>query len=212
MSDPAPETSTVRPVQDVRLAQLPALVRQLAERVHGSGFAPEAIVYVETGARLPARELATVMALPMTPIWVRRGGHGLKRVLAPLVMRLPGAARDWLRRLEERSGVHRLTRRAATLPAGDTLRGKRVLLLDDAADTGRTLAAARALLLQCGVASGDVRTAVLAATTPVAQSAVDFYLFDCNCRMPWSADSDERTEAARRCAADPVSPDAPRAL
>src|SRR6185436_14387819 len=113
---------------------------------------------------------------------------GLKAKLAPLAARLPVKIRDWLRRLEERSGVHRHTKRTAELPKEIALHRKRLLLLDDAADTGRTLAVARELLIAGGVAAADVRTAALAATTPAAQAAVDFFVLDRNCRMPWSAD------------------------
>jgi hypoxanthine phosphoribosyltransferase len=113
---------------------------------------------------------------------------------------LPVAARDWLRRAEERSGVHRVTRRTAVLPEGVELRGKRVLVFDDASDTGRTISVARELVIERGATAGDVRIGVLAATTPAAQAAVDFFVLDRNCRLPWSADSDERVETAARAA------------
>ena len=203
--------SSPRAVPVVLLADLPRLARELATRIRAGGFEPQVIVYVETGARLLAHELAAVLGAPLAPIWVRRGGHGLKQRLAPLAARLPVAARDWLRRAEERSGVHRRTRRTAALPDGIELRGRRALVFDDAADTGRTIAVARDLVIARGVAPGDVRTAVLAATTPPAQAAVDFFVLDRNCRMPWSADSDERADAAAR-AAKLAPPDAPRAV
>lgn len=197
-SETKPSSRGAVPV--VRLAELSALARDLAARVRGSGFEPEVIVYVEAGARLLAHELAGMLGTPLIPIWVRRGGHGLKRKLAPLAARLPTAARDWLRRIEERSGVHRVTRRSAELPAEVVLTGQRVLLVDDAADTGRTLQVARGLVLARGVAALDLRTAVLAATTREAQAAVDFFVLDHNCRMPWSADSDERGVATEKAA------------
>lgn len=195
----------------VRLAELPALADALAKRVRAAGFVPDTIVYVEKGARLLAHELAARLGVPVRAAWVRRGGHGLKQKLAPLALRLPVGVRDCLRRMEELSGVHRLTRRAAAMPGGDELRGRRVLIVDDAADTGRTIVAARAMVLARGVGPADVRTAVLAATTRRAQAHVDFFLLDRNCRMPWSADSDERVEAEFR-AAQLAPADAPRAL
>ena len=195
----------------VKLAQLAPLAAELARRVRASGFAPDVIVYVETGARLFAHELATAMSLPLAPVWAQRSGQGMKARLAPLARRLPVGMRNWLRRAEENSGLHHLTRRKATLPDEIELRGKRVLLLDDAADTGRTIAAARALLLARGLAPADLKTAVLAATTPRAQAAIDFFIMDRNCRMPWSADSEEYPEATRR--AEKIKPPhAPRDL
>ena len=198
-----------RAIPVVRLAELPALAEKLAACARAGEFAPDVIVYVETGARLLAHALGERMAVPVVPVWVQRGGHGLKQKLAPLAARLPVALRDALRRAEEISGVHRLTRRKTAMRAKESLVGKRVLLVDDASDTGRTLAAARGLVLASGVAAADVRSAVLAATTPRGQAVVDFFLFDRNCRMPWSADSDERVAAEAR-AAQLAPADAPR--
>jgi hypoxanthine phosphoribosyltransferase len=200
MSERATDTPTLRVIPVVRLAELPALAGELAARVRASGFSPEIVIYVETGARLLAHEVAAKFGVPVLPVWVRRGGHGLKKHLAPLAARLPVAARDWLRRAEEFSGIHRLTRRTAAMGETVSLQGKHVLLVDDASDTGRTIEVARDLVCAAGVARADLRTAVLAATTAAAHAAVDFHLFDRNCRMPWSADSDERTEAEARAA------------
>jgi hypoxanthine phosphoribosyltransferase len=200
MPDPATAAANSRANPVVSLEDLPRLADDLAARVQAAGFSPQAIVYVETGARLLAHELAGRLSAPMIPIWVRRGGHGLKKKLAALAGCLPVAVRDWLRRVEERSGIHRLTKRAAALPDGAELRNRRVLLVDDAADTGRTVETARALLLAAGVAPHDLRTAVLAATTPRGRERVDFFVLDRNCRMPWSADSDELAEANARAA------------
>lgn len=198
MPDPAAETSAIRAIPVVRLAELPRLAGELAARVRAGGFVPEVIVYIESGARLLAHELGMQFGVPVVPVWVKRGGHGLKKRLAPVAARLPVTARDWLRRVEEFSGVHRLTRREGAMGEEVSLHGKRVLLVDDASDTGRTIGVARDLVCARGAVPADVRSAVLAATTPPALAAVDFYLFDRNCRMPWSADSDDRVEAELR--------------
>lgn len=184
----------------VRLAELPALASALARNVREGGFSPDSILYIETGARLFAHELAGLLQLPLIPIWVQRTGHSTKRALAPMVRRLPVGWRDWLRKMEERSGIHRHTARSIRWPDGLELQGRRVLLVDDAADTGRTIELARESIVARGVPAPDLRTAVLAATTPAARGKVDFYVLDRNCRMPWSADSEERAEAAIRAA------------
>ena len=181
----------------VTLAQLPALADELAARVRADGFRPDIVLYVETGARLLAHELAPRLGAPIVPMWVRRGGSGLKQIVAPVAARLPVWVRDGLRKLEERTGVHRVTSRVAALPAGVTLAGKKVLLLDDAADTGRTIQVARERVTKEGGAA-EVKVAVLAATTPAGRAEVDFFVLEKNSRMPWSSDSDERVEAERR--------------
>jgi hypoxanthine phosphoribosyltransferase len=201
-ADPMPDRPLRPPerpaIPVIRLAELPALADELAARVRASGFVPERIVYIETGARLFAFELQRSFNVPVVPVWVQRGGHRLKKWAAPIAAHLPVVVRDWLRRAEESSGVQRRTRRVASLPVGTAKFQGRVLLVDDATDTGRTLAVARELVQAYGAAPADVRTAVLAATTPLGQAAADFFLFDRNCRMPWSADSAERREAERR--------------
>lgn len=184
----------------VRLAELPGLARSLAAKVRASGFSPNVIVYIETGARLLAHELAAAMDLPLQSIRVQRGGFGAKRFFAPMLRCLPVSVRDALRRLEEATGIHRVTSRKIQARLEGLSAGSRVLLVDDAADTGRTLDAARSAIATCGVAANDIRAAVLAVTTAAARLSVDFFLFERNCRMPWSADSPERSEAEERAA------------
>jgi len=192
---PAQSRQAVVPV--VRLAELPGLAAELAERVRAGGFRADVVVYIETGARLLAHEVGRELGVEIVPMWVSRGGSGLKQKVAPLVAKTPVWLRDGLRRLEEWSGVHRHTRRRAALAHGVELAGKRVLLLDDAADTGRTIGVARELVKREGGA-GEVKVAVLAATTPAGRAAVDFFVLEKNSRMPWSSDSDERVETERR--------------
>src|SRR5690606_37519223 len=105
-----------------------------------------------------------------------------------------------LRRLEEWSGVQRMTTRCAALGVGTESAGRRVLLLDDAADTGRTMEAARKLILDTGVRGEDLRSAVIAATMAEGRASVDFYLLENNCRRPWSSDSEAPEEAERLAA------------
>lgn len=198
MSNLVRAISTASTIPVVTLAQLPELAAELAKQVRSGGFQPEFVLYIETGARLIAHEFAPLLGVPLAPMWVRRGGQGLKQRMAPVMERLPVWVRDGLRRLEERSGLHRVTSREVRLPLHLSLAGRRVLLLDDAADTGRTMQVAREAIVARGVAADDLKMAVLAATTPRARSAVDFFVLNRNCRMPWSSDSDERREAERR--------------
>ncbi|HEV8073875.1 MAG TPA: phosphoribosyltransferase [Opitutaceae bacterium] len=180
-------------VGDVRLAELPALARELADRVRAAKFQPDLIVYVETGARLLAWELCRELGVKAVAVEAARPGRGLKQVFAPMASVLPRWASQGLRWAEERLGVHRLTPRQVVLPPGAAWRDRSVLLVDDAADTGRTIKAVRAALQD----AAQVRTAVLGATTPAALAVVDFFLFDYNRCLPWSSDSVEREEAQR---------------
>lgn len=198
-----PAKTSIRPesIPVVTLAEVPALAHELAGRVRAAQFQPDLIAYVETGARLLAWELCREFGVKAVAVEASRGGRGLKRLLAPLATALPRRIIDSLRRAEELSGVHRVTNRSVKLPPDLNLEGRSVLLVDDAADTGRTIMAVRAALQSCRHPPAQLRAAVLAATMPEAVRAVDFHLLDRNCCLPWSSDSAER-EVARRLAAE----------
>ncbi len=177
------------------MADLPRLGHKLATVVCASGFKPDLIVYIETGARLVTVSLCRELGVPAVGVRASRPGGRLKAFLAPLASRLPRGVKDRLRRWEERSRVHGATGRTIAWPEHVSVSGRRVLLVDDAADTGNTIAAVRAELVARGAEAPAIRTAVLAATSAEGQREVDFFLFDRNCRMPWSADSGERRAA-----------------
>jgi hypoxanthine phosphoribosyltransferase len=190
----------------VTLAELPGLARQLAQSVRAGGFDPQLIVYIESGARLLAWELCREFGIKAVPVTASRGGQRLKKWATPLLARLPRWLKNRLRRIEETSGLHRTTSRTVHfLPPGGAWMSQRVLLVDDAADTGRTLSAVSAVLLEAGLAPAQLRTAVLAATTPDGHRAAHFYVLDQNCCLPWSPDSDE-IDLARRLHRERVPP------
>lgn len=182
-------------VLEIRLSEIDRLAADLAGRVRAEGFVPEVVVYVETGARLPARALCRLFGVPAIAVWVRRPGARIKSLLAPIAALLPRTIKDFLRNAEERSQIHGTSTRRVKWEVPIALAGQRVLIVDDAADTGRTVAAVRAELVRCGVPATSIRAAVLAATQPAALQVVDFHLFAQKCRMPWSADSCERRAA-----------------
>ncbi len=184
-----PDSSTSHPV--VTLAELPALVAELARRIRVAGFRPDILLYVEEGARLPAVALCRELGLKAVPVIARRRGHGLKKIMAPLIAIMPRTLTNLLRRAEERSRVHAQGGRTVIWPhdfAGPT---GNILLLDDAADTGGTLAAVKTTLVHRGIEAACIRTAVLCATTEAGRAQADFYVLERNCVLPWSPDSAE---------------------
>lgn len=195
------------PTPIVTLAELPELTGRLAEKIRRAGFAPDVIVYVESGARLPAVRLCGELGLGAVPVQARRLGHGVKRWLAPLARWLPRGVMNAMRRCEERSGVHARTGRSVEFPVDYDFRGKAVLLLDDAADTGGTLIAVKQALIGRGADAGRLRCAVLAATTTAGRAQVDFHVLELNSVLPWSTDSVERRAAQALMAGEkPPSP------
>lgn len=182
----------------ITLADVPALAHELATQVRRANFQPQVIVYIETGARLIAWELCREFGIAAIAVRARRRGQGLKQRLAPIVARLPRGITSALRRLEERTGVHQRGGRAVEFPAAGNFAGKTILLVDDAADTGRTLTAVRDELIRRGAEPSRLRSAVLAATTPAARGLVDYHVTEKNSCFPWSADSPERALAQAR--------------
>jgi hypoxanthine phosphoribosyltransferase len=191
-----PDTSTSHPV--VTLAELPALVAELARRIREAGFRPDIVVYVEEGARLPAEALCRELGLKAVPVVARRRGHGLKKLAAPLIAILPRSVTNWLRQAEENSRIHARGDRAVHWPHPQKWTGRNILLIDDAADTGATLQAVKAALGRLGAGPDRIRSAVLCATTETGRAQADFHVLDRNCVLPWSPDSPERSQALAR--------------
>jgi hypoxanthine phosphoribosyltransferase len=192
---PGLASSSTSSVPVITLAQLPALVAELARRIRAAGFQPELLVYIETGARLPAAWLAREFPVGAVPVVARRRGHGLKKLLAPLAPLVPRAVLDSFRRAEAGSGVHRRGGRSVTFARACDFRDRNILLVDDAADTGGTLRAVKAALVGRGADPARVRCAVLAATTDTGRAEADFFVSGQNSVLPWSTDSLERVAA-----------------
>lgn len=186
------------PNPTVALAELPALVESLVGRIRTAGFQPDLVVYIESGARLPAAMVCGLFGVGGVPVIARRRGHLLKRLLAPLTRVVPRCFLDALRRAEERSGVHARSGRTVLFPEEVEFQCRDILVLDDAVDTGVTLKSVKMALIARGADPARLRSAVLAATTDAGRSQTDFHVLERNCVFPWSADSRERSIALRR--------------
>jgi hypoxanthine phosphoribosyltransferase len=190
-----------RRVRDVTLAEIPALSEELAARVAATGFRPDCIVYLETGARLLAVELCRSFGVGAVALRARRRGGAAKERLGGVFDRLPTALNDSLRQIESRWLAGHLTPRTTLEGDRVALADARVLVVDDAADTGASVSGARAWAVDMGARPADIRVAVIALTSDRARPVVDVYLHGGLCRFPWSSDSRERTQFARQYAA-----------
>lgn len=180
-------------IAEVALADLPEVGRALSTAVVKAGFRPTNVVSIERGGRLLAEEVAGQLACPVTSVWATRPGGSLKALLARVVQCLPSGGRDRLRRVEQRWfwRGHMAPRQTAT--RSDPLPpSARVLVVDDACDSGSSVEGVVLLLTSWGVERSSIRVAVVAATTPLARDHVDFWLIDGPVRFPWSSDSRER--------------------
>lgn len=168
---------------------------------------PDLLVGIRTGGLVVAEAMARALAepIPVMPLTCRRAATGVKariKLLPRLLAALPQPVVDRLRWLE-----HRLlsTRRRAKvkpqqidhaeaaaigafLALGDV--APRVLVVDDAVDSGVTLATVLDLLRQACPPHTEFRTAVVTVTLAQPLVEPDFLLYrGVLCRFPWSFDA-----------------------
>lgn len=156
------------------------------------GFAPDLIVGIATGGDEVARRMFG--DLPHTSVRCRRPGSETKDGnprLFGFIRRLPRPVRDLMRIAEAHWLAARGTRaeeRAVEVSpeaAGAIARASRILVVDDAADSGATLAA-----VLRAIGPKAVAVAVLTVTTPDPAVRPDYTLYDNRTllRFPWSKD------------------------
>jgi hypoxanthine phosphoribosyltransferase len=108
-------------------------VRELAATVHGSGFAPDIVVAIARGGLLLAGAIAYALDVKSCGALNAEFYTGVdERLDEPIIL--------------------------APMLDEESMRGKRVLLVDDVSDSGRTLAMVLALLIRAGA---EVRTVCL---------------------------------------------------
>ncbi len=178
--------------------------RDLWSSVERSGFRPTHVVGIVTGGAVVVDRMRATLPRDVRTVKVSmaRPGTEMKRRSASgrLLARLPYAVTDRLRVLEAavlarrngngaENGWRDLSPEDATA-LGDITQtpGARVLVVDDAVDSGRTLAAV-AGRLRDNAGADRVKTAVIVQTQPDVVMQPDYRLFDgVLCRFPWSND------------------------
>lgn len=175
--------------------------RALSELVTAD-YAPDLVVAVREGGLHVAREMlaGSMDGLELVSVSSRRPGTSAKRRLntALVLRRLPRFVTDRLRILEHHARV-RLGARSQppSVEIDDDTRSRiarsaRILVVDDAVDSGTTLAAVVQHLSALGGA--EIRTAVLAVTFPRPVILPDHALYRRGVllRFPWSDDAGGR--------------------
>lgn len=157
---------------------------RLAKMVEETGYEPDCVAYLAKGAWQIGEACAGYFGVPMVELTAHRSGESVKSGTRSILQALPRGLRRMLREAELRKRLEgadgaaqkktmRLTGRFA-LPEG----AKRVLLVDDAADTGSSLIAAKELLASL-LPGCEVRAAVIASFGPARDAkAVDVSLHE----------------------------------
>ena len=173
-------------------------------RMSERDYAPALLVGVRTGGLVVAETMARGTSLPVLPLTCRRPTTAFKsRVpgLKPILATLPEPLLNALRRAEHRLvSSHRRGVQPTqidlneAIAIGNWLRilgcGARVLVVDDAVDSGITLATVLQTLRGVCPPAVELRTAVITLTTQEPAVIPDYAL--CRgvlCRFPWSFDA-----------------------
>jgi uncharacterized protein len=183
-----------------------ALWKQVAHR-HP---APDAVVGIASGGLLCAEKLKDSLNLPVFSCAMRRPGTVAKRlpvlqiVLQAVLRAMPYSLSNCIRRIEDQQLARRATKNPPSLrqPSAQLLadvafvaeavaaqRLRHVLIVDDAVDSGATLACVYTSLRKAFPQDVSLTTAVITQTRPSPAFYPDVILFrETLCRFPWSLD------------------------
>lgn len=189
--------SNTETITDIDFTLLSQYSTQLAKKVELTGFIPEHILYIERAGLFIGYDISQYFHCPISGISSSRRGASFKSALKVILRLLPRKLNYFLRNLERRSNVHGLMSDRKVICEGiSPPRDKRILLVDDAIDTGFTIRAVIDYLNNNGWRMHSIKVAVITTTeeNPVIQP--DMSLFTQRFfAFPWSYDSREYTAA-----------------
>lgn len=182
--------------------------RELAERV-GAGFDPDVVVGILNGGAYVGRQMLGVLTpkddRAYAEVRLQRSSTESKDnpIVSFLLRHLPLPVLDMLRKAEAVVLEHRLgknpPRREGSIEFVDEISdvlaqgGKNVLIVDDAIDSGATIALVKEYISE-KFPGNDVRTAVITVTTRHPIADADYWLYHDRVliRFPWSKDAKEK--------------------
>jgi hypoxanthine phosphoribosyltransferase len=193
-------------LRTLRLPEFHAACAELMQMVEAD-YAPTLAVGIRTGGFAVAESMvrAASTPLPVLPVTCRRAATGAKArlpLLRSALTALPRPALDLLRRVEHRLFIAPRTRQARPQQVGhaelDMIAASlahrpsqsRILVTDDAIDSGATLATVLQLVRAVCPSGTEIRTAVITQTLEQPIATPDYVLFhNTLCRFPWSFDA-----------------------
>jgi hypoxanthine phosphoribosyltransferase len=189
-------------VMHLSAAELDDAAAALGRKVIASGYRPDAVVGIATAGVFVASAMrATVVPdAALLEVASRRPTTRFKD--RPIVRRavalIPDRLSSGMRRLEHRVLMRRPSAAAPRVvtmaPDAEAVAralppGARLLVVDDAVDSGSTMAAVAAFLASVAP-QAHIRTAVLSASTPDRAPRPDFHLYEgALLSGPWSLDA-----------------------
>jgi hypoxanthine phosphoribosyltransferase len=178
--------------------------RTLAKRA-AADYSPDLLVAIERGGLHVAREILSggVLAADLVAVTAQRPTTAVKRRwnLRATLSRLPRPIANWVRLLEHYVRLATIGRTSARVPevtASPQVReriaaSRRLLVVDDAVDSGATMAAVIRELRT--MTDAEIRSAVLAVTFPAPAVTPEYAVHRSGVllRLPWSDDAGSAT-------------------
>ncbi len=196
---------TMRPVITISEQDVPVLTQQLLDRMAADAFVPDAVLGIAKAGALVVDSLPETagvarfrctMQRPSTPA-KQRAGLAL-RVLKKLPYRVTSLLRFIQASARERktsvvpAPSESLVQDIDIIGAASRVQGfRRIAVIDDAVDSGVTLACVMAALKQRLPAEVAVRSGAITRTRSRAKTIIqpDYFIYEnTECRFPWSPD------------------------
>lgn len=166
--------------------------KRLLQKATDDGFEPDLTVSIPRGGDVMA-EIACSKDKHRNIILIRKAKGGkIKRLFKPLFSKMPRGLNDRFRKLEARYLMHRdnhMEHVEIVLP-DECKTARRILIIDDAVDTGATLKAVFNKIKHFN-SGADVRMAVITITSVKPLIMPDYYIYNNRSlvRFPWSIDN-----------------------
>lgn len=194
----------------LEIADFTEACQRLFKHVMDSGFIPEIIVGIRTGGEFVALNMWSTLhtgefsegsrpSPAVAMVELHRPTTSMKQGLKGFLSHMPLWVLNGIRMVESmvlrwhRISPEDITARKAMLteslpPTLKCLKGRKVLIVDDAVDSGATMLAVSEALREANP-EAEIRTAAITVTTPRPLITPDYSLYKDLIRFPWSMDA-----------------------
>ena len=189
--------SVDRRIRDISLSQIKEYSLLLAHKVSSSGWMPDHILYVERAGLFIGHVMSSYFDCSISGIYCGRSGRFLKSKTRIILRLLPKAVTHLMREVEIKSNIHSIKDgRKVYIESLYPPQGKKLLIVDDAIDTGYSAKDILGFLLNRGYHRNNIKISVLTNTYKNSTCRADISLFDqVKLAFPWSYDSREYNRA-----------------
>jgi hypoxanthine phosphoribosyltransferase len=187
-------------VKDIALSGLEDYSMMLARKVSEAGYSPDHVLYIERVGLFPGHEVAKYFNCSISGVLSSRSGTSIKSKAKLFLRYLPRPLTHFLRYFELRSNIHAVKAdRNVSVEGKFPPKGKALLIVDDAVDTGYSLKAVYDYMVAHGYDRSRIKSAVLTTTRENPVWRPDISLFEQTIfALPWSYDSREYDECWER--------------